>query len=70
MIIAGNAGHGNGSTSGSSGSSRKSSKSNHSYHEKSSFLRENHVNGMGDSSHYFEGCLLLGPSRDGGGFIW
>ncbi|KAL3524827.1 hypothetical protein ACH5RR_013199 [Cinchona calisaya] len=62
----GNADHGSVSTSESSGSSRKSSKSNHSYHEKSSYLQENHVNGMGDSSHYFESCLWLDPSRDGG----
>ncbi|KAL3527605.1 hypothetical protein ACH5RR_012261 [Cinchona calisaya] len=66
LSATGNAGHGNVSTSESSGSSRKSSKSNHSYHEKSSYLRENHVNGMGDSNHYFESGLWLGPSRDGG----
>ena len=68
VIISGNAGGGSASSSESSGSSRKSSKSNHGYHEKSSYLRDNHINGMGDSSHFFESCLWLGPSRDGGGF--
>ncbi|XP_027075102.1 uncharacterized protein [Coffea arabica] len=66
LSATGNAGGGSASSSESSGSSRKSSKSNHGYHEKSSYLRDNHINGMGDSSHFFESCLWLGPSRDGG----
>lgn len=65
----GNAGHGSISKTESSGSSGKSSKlssTSNTNNEKNSFYHENNVNGVRDSSHYFENCLWLGPSRDGG----
>ncbi|CAK9163285.1 unnamed protein product [Ilex paraguariensis] len=50
--------------SGTSGKSSKLNAVSHNYHEQNS-LNGNYVNGNGDSSHFFENCLSLGPSRNG-----
>lgn len=65
----GNAGHGSSSKTESSGSSGKSSKLSsisNTNNDRNNFYHDNNVNGARDSTHYYENCLWLGPSRDGG----